>query len=122
VLKRCLRPGGQLEHADGALVGAAVREVGEETGIPAVALRLVDEVPVDIDVHPIPANPGRGEPDHWHFDVCFAFTTTAAPEVRLQTEEVHDFRCQPAAASQPGWLAGRIIAVVGREAIVRADR
>ncbi len=121
VLKRWLRPGGHLEPADGALVGAAVREVGEETGIPAVALRLVDEVPVDIDVHPIPANAGRDEPDHWHFDLCFAFTTAAAPEVRLQAEEVHDFRWQPAAATQPGWLVGRITAVLAREAIVRAD-
>jgi hypothetical protein len=67
-LDRWLCPGGHLDLADSSLVGAALREVSEETGIDVRALALVDEMPIDIDVHPIPANPARGEPGHQHFD------------------------------------------------------
>ncbi|MFF5159772.1 hypothetical protein ACFY3N_26725 [Streptomyces sp. NPDC000348] len=42
---------------------------------------------VHIDVHPIPANPGKGEPAHRHVDFRFVFRTSAEA-VELQTEEV----------------------------------
>lgn len=105
-----LRPGGHLEADDSTLTRGALREVTEETGIPAIALRLVDTMPIDIDVHPIPANPANGEPDHQHFDLRYAFTTTA-PDVTLQADEVHDFAWLPVAEIQPAWLAARITAV-----------
>lgn len=108
-LRTWLRPGGHLEPDDTSLTGGALREVTEETGIPAAALRLVDEVPIDIDVHPIPANPTKGEPDHQHFDLRYAFTTTQQ-DVTLQAEEVHDFAWLPAAEIEPAWLADRITA------------
>lgn len=106
-----LRPGGHLEPDDATLTGTALREVTGETGIPADALTLVDEVPIDIDVHPIPANPAKGEPDHQHFDLRYAFTTTTAPNVALQAEEVHDFVWLPVAEIEPAWLAERIAVV-----------
>ena len=84
--------------------------MAEETGIDAAALRLVDEVPIDIDVHPIPANPAKGEPAHQHFDLRYTFTTTAK-DVRLQAEEVHDFAWLPVAEIKPAVLAERIAAV-----------
>ncbi|RZU49914.1 8-oxo-dGTP pyrophosphatase MutT (NUDIX family) [Krasilnikovia cinnamomea] len=108
VLNRWLCPGGHLEPHDTTLAGGALREITEETGIPVSALRLIDEVPIDIDVHPIPANPAKSEPDHQHFDLRYAFTTTAAPQVVLQTEEVHDFGWLPTAEIEPAWLAGRL--------------
>lgn len=110
-LNTWLRPGGHLEPEDTTLVGAAAREVAEETGIAAEVLTLVDEVPIDIDVHPIPANPDKGEPEHQHFDVRYAFTTAAAHTVRLQAEEVHDFAWLPAAEIEPAVLAERTTAV-----------
>ncbi|RKR87906.1 8-oxo-dGTP pyrophosphatase MutT (NUDIX family) [Micromonospora pisi] len=88
VLDRWLPPGGHLEPTDTSLLGAALREVEEETGLTAGDLVPLDRRPVDIDIHPIPANPGRGEPGHWHFDLCYAFTVGDAPELTLQTAEV----------------------------------
>jgi 8-oxo-dGTP pyrophosphatase MutT (NUDIX family) len=110
-LKRWLPPGGHLEAEDINLIAAVLREVTEETGIPAAALHLVDETPIDIDVHPIPANPAKGEPDHRHFDLCYAFTTTVE-HVTLQADEVHDFTWLPIAGIEPHWLAERIAAAV----------
>jgi len=110
VLNTWLRPGGHIEPDDTTLVGAALREVAEETGISTTALTLLDETPIDIDVHPIPANGAKGEPDHQHFDVCYAFTTTAR-DVTLQAEEVHDFAWLPATEITPAVLAERIAAV-----------
>lgn len=115
-LNTWLRPGGHLEPEDTTLTGAALREVTEETGIPAEALTLVDETPIDIDVHPIPANPSKGEPEHQHFDVRFAFTTASAPAVTLQDEEVHDFAWLPAAEIEPAVLAERIAPITSSAA------
>ena len=94
-LNRWLCPGGHLEPGDTSLAEAARREAVEETGIPAGELYLVDDVPVDIDVHPIPASAAKGEPEHQHFDLRFVFTTDGDAQVALQAEEVHDFAWLP---------------------------
>ena len=55
-------------HCDGDanLVGAALREAREESGIEGI---LLDPTPFDLDIHSIPA---RGdEPEHLHLDVRF---------------------------------------------------
>lgn len=86
-LNRWLLPGGHLEDEDETLVGAALRELAEETGIDAAAVTLAVDLPLHVDAHAIPANPVKGEQAHQHFDFRFLFRTTAE-EVQLQEEEV----------------------------------
>lgn len=74
--------------------GTALRELHEETGIPAdLVSPLHDTVPIDIDIHVIPANPSKPEPEHPHFDLRHAFTLLdpSAP-LSLQREEVSAYR------------------------------
>ncbi|MFI6453986.1 NUDIX hydrolase [Streptosporangium amethystogenes] len=86
-LDRWLLPGGHLEASDATLLDAALRELAEETGIPATAVTPAGDHPIHIDIHPIPANAAKGEPAHRHIDFRFLLHTTGAIG-RLQTEEV----------------------------------
>lgn len=84
-----LLPGGHLEAIDTTLQDAARRELVEETGIPAATVTPVGNSPLHIDIHPIPANDAKDEPDHQHIDFRFLFRT-AAEVGPLQSEEVTD--------------------------------
>jgi len=64
-LGRWLQLGGHCD-GDANLVACAVREAQEESGIDAIE---IDPVPVDLDIHMIPARPG--EPEHLHLDTRF---------------------------------------------------
>jgi 8-oxo-dGTP pyrophosphatase MutT (NUDIX family) len=64
-LGRWLQLGGHCD-GDANLARVALREAIEESGISDLA---VDPVPIDVDVHPIPAR--AGEPEHLHLDVRF---------------------------------------------------
>ncbi|MGH3451230.1 MAG: NUDIX hydrolase [Haloechinothrix sp.] len=90
-LDRWLLPGGHVEPEDACLRDAALREAFEETGIAAQAMRHVldfETIPFDIDVHAIPTNAEKCEPDHWHFDIRHAFHVPGILGVELQQEEV----------------------------------
>ncbi|KOG91684.1 NUDIX hydrolase [Streptomyces varsoviensis] len=89
-LGRWLLPGGHLEADDPDLMGGALRELAEETGISA-GVTPVSPVPVHIDVHSIPANAAKGEPRHQHVDFRYLFRATAGSDVTLQAEEVSGF-------------------------------
>jgi 8-oxo-dGTP pyrophosphatase MutT (NUDIX family) len=72
-LARLLQPGGHHEGG-GTPLDEAVREVVEETG--ARDARLVGpDVPLDVDTHPIPANPRKGEEEHLHHDILYLLGT-----------------------------------------------
>ncbi|WP_026239559.1 NUDIX hydrolase [Parafrankia discariae] len=110
-LGRWLLPGGHLEAGDGSLQDAALRELVEETGIPAGAVISAAASPIHIDVHPIPANGTKGEPDHQHIDFRFLFRTDA--EVgQLQAEEVTAADWRPVDSVSDETLRRRIAAAL----------
>ncbi len=81
-----LQPGG---HADGDsdILRVAWREAREESGIDGVA-PINGEI-FDVDVHLIPAR--KDEPQHYHYDVRFAFVAPEGAQF-VVSEESHDLR------------------------------
>ncbi len=101
-LGRWLQLGG---HTDGErdVVGAARREVAEESGIGHLVLWTENErdvgdsdtlfpTPFDIDIHEIP--PHKTVPAHFHYDLRFAFLA-ADRETPVVSEESHDVAWVP---------------------------
>lgn len=100
--ERWLQPGGHVDPGDSDLRAAACREVLEETGLNIQRSTLniqpptsrTDTIerwtlnverwmlnPLDLDIHPIPPNPRRGEPGHEHFDVRYLFVAAEVAHV-----------------------------------------
>lgn len=89
-----VQPGGHVEAQDADVAAAAMREATEESGLADLALVERDGQPLvlDVDVHPIPANEARGEPAHFHHDVCFVAVTKRAQDARFDPEESRAMR------------------------------
>jgi 8-oxo-dGTP pyrophosphatase MutT (NUDIX family) len=110
-LGRWLQLGG---HVDGerAVERAALREAQEESGMGTFTFgRWLDElVPLDLDVHPIPA---RGhEPRHDHWDVRFWLQAAPGQALAISPESV-DLR----------WFApAELAAVTAEESVLRLQR
>ncbi|HJT18736.1 MAG TPA: NUDIX domain-containing protein [Thermoanaerobaculia bacterium] len=83
-LNRWLQMGGHLESGEQPLE-AALREAEEESG-----LRDLDVIGgiADLDVHVIP--PGRGEPEHRHFDVRYIARTASPEAIVIDAQESND--------------------------------
>jgi 8-oxo-dGTP pyrophosphatase MutT (NUDIX family) len=91
-LGKWLQPGGHVDEDDAALWLAAEREIREETGLVDLMLHPWhvehDGQPADINTHPIPARPEKGEGGHWHHDCLYIFIAGRAPIERQAEEEV----------------------------------
>jgi 8-oxo-dGTP pyrophosphatase MutT (NUDIX family) len=79
-LRTWIQPGGHIDPGEDVL-GAAIREVEEETGV--IGIPVTDGI-FDVDVHAIPANGGR--PEHTHYDIRFLLI--AQDEQLVNTDEV----------------------------------
>lgn len=90
-LDQWLFPGGHLEADDTSLPGAARRELAEETGIEVTSAGTATDVPIDIDVHRVPANHHKGEPEHFHADFRYHVNVPTS-DVVLQLDEVTNWR------------------------------
>ncbi len=103
-----LQPGGHLEPTDSTLIGAAVRELVEETGVDPSKLRPASQNPVYVEYGSVPARPAKDEPDHFHLDLGYSFVTTQADVGQIQESEVRGAVWHPLADAER--LVGRRIA------------
>jgi len=81
-LERWLQLGGHSDGEPDTLL-AAQREAEEESGLKVQAL---DDLPLDLDVHEIPAR--REDPAHYHFDVRFAFQVVDDEDFSVSEESL----------------------------------
>jgi 8-oxo-dGTP pyrophosphatase MutT (NUDIX family) len=85
-LDRWLQLGGHAD-GDGDTLAVALREAREESGLEQFARPSLDRtlpLPLDLDVHPIPA---RGdEPAHLHFDVRWLLIAAPGQSLRVSEE------------------------------------
>jgi 8-oxo-dGTP pyrophosphatase MutT (NUDIX family) len=70
-IKEWFQPGGHVDPNELPLQ-SAIRELEEETGWKTIPSPLHPlEIPIDIDIHVIPANPLKNEPEHLHIDFAY---------------------------------------------------
>jgi 8-oxo-dGTP pyrophosphatase MutT (NUDIX family) len=96
-----LNPDGLVLHISHAASGKWLPAAGghlepqdDSLGLAPEDLVWLLDVPVHIDVFPIPGRETRGEPDHLHLDFCYLLTTERT-EFRLQADEVHGTDWRP---------------------------
>ncbi|MCE9595751.1 MAG: NUDIX hydrolase [Planctomycetes bacterium] len=81
-LDRWLQLGGHCD-GDANLIGVALREALEESGLADLA---IDPTPIDLDIHTIPAR--KDEPEHLHLDTRFV-VFAPANSVATASDESH---------------------------------
>lgn len=95
-----LQPGGHLEPADTTVIGSAVRELAEETGVDPGKVFPASRTPVYIEYGRVPARPEKDEPEHYHLDIGYSFVTAEADVGRIQESEVRGAAWYPLAVAE----------------------
>jgi len=95
LLKKYIQPGGHISKSDKTFWQSAYRELEEETGISDVFFLPVDDkmedVPFDIDIHKIPKNKNKNEPEHFHIDFRYLFIKdNNSDKIEINKEEIND--------------------------------
>jgi 8-oxo-dGTP pyrophosphatase MutT (NUDIX family) len=93
-LDRWLQPGGHVEPEDASLLGAAQREVAEETSLRTTPS---NEGLLDVDVHTFPARNGR--PPHLHLDCRFLLVANHGDALSSSGESLDVRWFEPAEAN-----------------------
>lgn len=85
-LNRWLAFGG---HCDGEedVLAVAIRETMEESGL--TSFKPISPNIVDIDIHTIPANPKRNEPEHDHYDISYVMQMTGDQKPIISDESIN---------------------------------
>ncbi len=90
-----MQPGGHIENTDINLNSAAKGELFEETGVNEVKLLPFDEslidLPFDIDIHSIPEDELKKEPEHIHVDFRHIFVLRNEVKANINIEEISEF-------------------------------
>jgi len=93
-----IAPGGHYDLTDGEVWRTAERETIEETNASGLVLdhwHRTHLLPLDIDVHPIPARPERGEGDHFHFDCRYVFQASQDVKIARAERELINIAWKP---------------------------
>lgn len=88
VLKIWVQPGGHIEMGEDP-IGAAFREVFEETGLSQLTFHPPGLL--DVDIHSIPESKVKGEPEHYHYDLRYLLVADAY-EVSRCPDEVEEVK------------------------------
>lgn len=98
-LGKSIQPGGHIDENDSSFLKAAMRELAEETGfinvIPLSSDAINFDIPFDIDVHKIPENKEKQEPEHWHFDFRYLLLLTGSQQGKTNRKEVDGIFWKP---------------------------
>ena len=98
-LGKFIQPGGHVDETDKTFSHAAMRELAEETGFTNILAVPFDsmhpEVPLDIDIHTIPENQKKHEPEHQHFDFRYVFILLDNRQGNISEREIGDIVWKP---------------------------
>lgn len=96
-LRKWLSPGGHVQQTDGSILEAALREIKEETGIRTeelIPMNVVNGIQycIEVNTHPIPANPLKKEKAHFHHDFQYVFHYTGDKQIAIDSNESLNYK------------------------------